>query len=586
MKYKNNPNLPGLLALTVALSAGFARAAACVEPPDSQFKTTTLVDQGAGLVASSGGPVGMAIAPDGRIFIAHMSSGDIMVYAPGKGLAKAGNIPTHFEVEDGLLGVALAPDFATTHWLYALATDPSGDNVTLARFTVGADNKIGGRKDLFKYPRTLNPRHGAGGLSMDATGILVMGTGDNTMHTSNGGYSPSIETQPTNDAQRTASNSNDLRGKILRIKPIAFPDDQTPAIGVGATYEIPKGNLWEKMEDKSFNPGWDATDKIALVRKEIYTMGHRNPYHPRIDTRTGWVFWGEVGPDARTADASKGPAGHDEWNLAMKPGFYGHPYCNGLNVAWGIPSGSGKYSCSAPVNNSPNNTGVHHLPPAVSAMAAYGTNDATDEDPRFNAGIDFSKIEHGRATAIGGPMYRYDPAVKAQGKFPPYFEGKIIFMDWTRHNWRWITLTTDGAIPAGSAGVRNFAPPGLPTGSYSDVQWGPDGSLYALKYSDNNYSAGKGPALYRVEYTGAYDDACYAPFGPISTAVSAPAARRIATAPVNGVFILPAGFREAGFFDATGRKVWTHRRDDASGEAGVRLPENMAKGLWQVRLVP
>jgi cytochrome c len=590
MRKSNRAGLALQAAIGLIFSGAVTAAAAlpaCVEPPDSQFKTTTLVAPGAGLVASSGGPVQMGIAPDGRVFIAHMSSGDVMVYVPGKGLSKAGNIPTHFEVEDGLLGLALAPDFETSHWLYALATDAAGGGVTLARYTVTADSKIGNRKELLKYPRTLNPRHGAGGLAIDANGILVMGVGDNTLHTSNGGYSPSIEAQPTNDAQRTASNTNDLRGKILRIKPIAFADDQTPAIGAGGTYDIPPGNLWEKIADKSFNPGWDATDKISLVRHEIFTMGHRNPYHPRVDTRTGWVFWGEVGPDARAGDAAKGPGGHDEWNLATGPGFFGHPYCNGYNVAWGIPPNfTAKYSCTAPVNNSPNNTGVHHLPPAVPALVAYGTNDAKDEDPRFNSGTSFTTIKYQRATAVGGPMYRYNPTLKTQGRLPPFFEGKVIFFDWTRHTWRWITLTNSGAIPAGAAGVKNFAPPGLPDGSYVDAQFGPDGALYLLKYSDNGYSAGGGPALFRVEYTGTYDDACYAPFGPGATALKEIGSRRTAVAPVNGVFTLPAGYRAVEFFDVSGRRAWSWRRAGTSGDVTVQLPARMALGLWQARVTP
>ena len=52
---------------------------------------------------------------------------------------------------------------------------------------------------------------------------------------------------------RTAANTNDLRGKILRIR---VKDD--------GSYEIPEGNL--------FAPG------TAKTRPEIYVMGDRNPY--------------------------------------------------------------------------------------------------------------------------------------------------------------------------------------------------------------------------------------------------------------------------------------------------------------------
>ena len=52
------------------------------------------------------------------------------------------------------------------------------------------------------------------------------------------------------NAQRTSPNSNDLRGKCLRINPIPFPDSQTPTAGVGATYTIPAGRLDAKCLKK------------------------------------------------------------------------------------------------------------------------------------------------------------------------------------------------------------------------------------------------------------------------------------------------------------------------------------------------
>ena len=46
----------------------------------------------------------------------------------------------------------------------------------------------------------------------------------------------------------------------------------------------PDGNLFPKGTPKT--------------RPEIYIMGDRNPWRPSIDTKTGWLYWGEVGPDA------------------------------------------------------------------------------------------------------------------------------------------------------------------------------------------------------------------------------------------------------------------------------------------------
>ena len=63
---------------------------------------------------------------------------------------------------------------------------------------------------------------------------------------------------PFNDARRSATNTNDLRGKVLRIK---VNDD--------GSYSIPAGNL--------FAPG------TPLTRPEIYAMGFRNPFRIQVD---------------------------------------------------------------------------------------------------------------------------------------------------------------------------------------------------------------------------------------------------------------------------------------------------------------
>src|SRR5690606_15578897 len=108
------------------------------------------------------------------------------------------------------------------------------------------------------------------------------------------------------DAQKGSANTNDLRGGIIRIHP--EPD---------GTYTIPEGNL--------FPPGTEKT------RPEIYVMGTRNAYRISVDKKTGFVYWGDVGPDANKDSVGHGPMGHDEVNQARKPGFFGWPLFIGNN---------------------------------------------------------------------------------------------------------------------------------------------------------------------------------------------------------------------------------------------------------------
>ena len=100
--------------------------------------------------------------------------------------------------------------------------------------------------------------------------------GDNTNPHQSQGHSPSDERPGRGpfDAQKSSSNTNDLRGKILRI---SLNDD--------GSYDIPDGNLFAK----------DGSEG----RPEIYVMGCRNPFRFSIDSETNHVYWGEVGPDAR-----------------------------------------------------------------------------------------------------------------------------------------------------------------------------------------------------------------------------------------------------------------------------------------------
>ncbi len=101
-----------------------------------------------------------------------------------------------------------------------------------------------------------------------------------------------------------------LRGKILRI-----------TMNEDGSYSIPDGNLFPKGEDST--------------RPEIYVMGDRNPYRISVDQKTGFLYWGEVGPDANNDSmATRGPRGYDEFNQARKAGFFGWPFFIANNIPY------------------------------------------------------------------------------------------------------------------------------------------------------------------------------------------------------------------------------------------------------------
>src|SRR5690606_5228489 len=220
----------------------------------------------------------------------------------------------HLTQSDGLLGLTLDNDFAENGWLYLQYSDKDVAEMHVSRFTMGEDGTIDPASEarLFSYPIWRGEgranSHMAGSLAMGEDGNLYIATGDNTDPFEQSGYTP-IDERPGRrafDAQATSGNTNDLRGKILRVTP---EDD--------GTYSIPEGNLFE--------PGQE------LTRPEVYAMGLRNPSRITVDPETNAVIVADYGPDARVADPNRGPEGLVEYIRMTEPGNHGWPYCHGYN---------------------------------------------------------------------------------------------------------------------------------------------------------------------------------------------------------------------------------------------------------------
>jgi glucose/arabinose dehydrogenase/type 1 glutamine amidotransferase/regulation of enolase protein 1 (concanavalin A-like superfamily) len=456
-------------------------------------------------------PFAIDVADDGKVFYTELVRGQLRMYDPvSQAVTTVLSLPVYSGGEDGLLGVALDPDFATNGhiFLYRSAASPndsSPDNFwsTVSRFTFEngsvdpATEKVIIRIPARRLPD--EPGHTGGGLDIDDDGTLFIGVGDdvNPHSEPSGGYAPLSERAGTfHDARETSANTNDLRGKILRIIPLDEPGEP----GAGSSYSIPEGNLFPESEDV----GRDKT------LPEIYAMGFRNPFRFSIDSETGWLSMADYSPDNSTdAPDTRGPAGIAEWNLIKSAGNYGWPLCMGGNHNGQNPNGEpfrdvdygsstplnppvvgDFFDCANPVNDSVRNTGLTNLPPARAADMYYGYR-------RSSVGA----IPQGGGLApMGGPIYRYDEALESDTKFPESYDGKPFFYDWARNKMYNIQLKDPAAAEGSQVEKVNPFLPDVPFLAPIDSKFGPDGSMYVLDWGGGFGRDNPTSGLYRIDY--------------------------------------------------------------------------------------
>jgi cytochrome c len=373
--------------------------------------------------------------------------------------------------EDGLLGLNKDPKFAQNQWIYLFYSSTKGSYNVLSRFTMKGDELLlDSEKEMLKVETQREECcHTGGSIDWDKAGNLYLSTGDNTNPHASNGYSPSDERPGRSpwDAQKSSANTNDLRGKIIRIKP--QPD---------GTYTIPEGNLFPKGTDKT--------------RPEIYTMGHRNPYRISVDQKTGKLYWGDVGPDASKPDPNRGAAGTCEFGQASAAGNYGWPHFVGNNQPYNkfnfeTKQSGDKWDVFKPMNNSPNNTGLIQLPPAQSAMIWY-TYSKSDEFPLLGSG---------GCNPMAGPVYNKEMFATAPRAFPKYYDGKFFAYEWMRGWIMAVSFDKDGNY----ASMERF----MPSYKFSnpmDMEFAENGDLYMLEYGSGWFTANDDARLIRIEYNG------------------------------------------------------------------------------------
>ncbi len=526
------------------------------QPPDSSFQKVTLNDR-------PGEPMDLAVLPDGSVL--HTTrSGTIWHNDADTGVnSVAGTIEVYEHDEEGLQSIALAPGFdgRRNNWIYLYYSPPldtpvddpatpdvnEGDApftgtpadfapfegvIRLSRFRF-VDGQVvnSSEQQIIDVPVDRGICcHVGGDIVFDSDGNLLLSTGDDTNPFFSDGYTPIDEraTQnPAFDAQRSSANTNDLRGKVIRIRPKA-----------AGGYSIPAGNLFRR--------------NAADARPEIYAMGLRNPFRIEVDPVTDALYVADYSPDAGEADPERGPAGQGKWTVITEPGNYGWPYCATAElpyVDYDFATGtSGEtFDCDAPVNESPNNTGLTQLPEVVQPHVWYS----------YGVSAQFPELGEGGIGPMAGPAYDFDSANRRQSQpvaWPRYYDGMPLFYEWTRDYLKGMRLEPDGELTS----IEDVLP-SIVTDNPMDIEFGPNGALYVLEYGDGFFAENPDAQLSRIDYVGAGGNRSPVP--------------AISATPTNGPTPLTVSFTSDGTVDPDGDRIRYAWDFDGDGDIDSRAQD-------------
>jgi cytochrome c len=579
-----------ITALAAVLALPSAAAAQAGPPPDSEFEKVTLNDL-------PGEPMDLAVLPDGRV-LHSTRPGELWLHNPATGRnTLAATFDVYRHDEEGLQSVALDPNFRENNWVYIYYSPPlstpvddpvtprnEGDApefgseadfapyrglIRLSRFRLtGARLDMRSEQQIIDVPVDRGICcHVGGDIVFDSAGNLFLSTGDDTNPFESDGYTPIDERpdrNPAFDAQRTSANTNDLRGKILRIR-----------VGQRGGYSIPAGNL--------FPAG------TAGTRPEIYAMGLRNPFRIEINRDNDDLYVADYSPDNREADPLRGPAGHGKWTIVREPGNYGWPYCataelpyvDGEFVGPSDPAAPSEFissgvsfDCANPVNESPNNTGLTELPPVVQPDVWYS----------YTQSAEFPELGSTPPGGIGpmaGPAYGFDPTKASPPAWPSYFDGVPLFYEWTRDFIKEFRLDAAGNLaeirPATGSLLETVGPANgdqetLDNGM--DIEFGPEGALYTLEYGDGFFSENPDAQLARIDYIG--------PGGNHAPDV------QVSANPTQGLPRLTVSFSSAGTSDPDGDQLsyawYLDDNDDVDSTAPNPTFTYRKAGVYQATL--
>ena len=280
--------------------------------------------------------------------------------------------------EQGLLGLAFHPGYATNRQFFVFYTASNPRRDRLSRFLVSTSNPnqadTSSEVVFIDQPDDAS-NHNGGDLHFGPDGYLYISLGDE------GG---------ANDQYNNSQTiTKDFFAGILRIDVDKRPGNRTPNPhpASSSNYLVPQDNPF--VGATSFN---GVTVNPAQVRTEFYAVGMRNPWRMSFDPLTGHLYVGDVGQGAR-----------EEINVVTRGGNYGWAYREGTIA--------GPKAASAPA-------GFTHINP----IQDYGRSPSG----ATNVGI----------SVTGGVVYRGNriPALYGYYVFADYGSGNVWALRYTETN--------------------------------------------------------------------------------------------------------------------------------------------------------
>src|SRR5690554_3435538 len=446
-------------------------------PEENRFTKTTLS------LGEFTEPTELAVLPNLDILIAQRR-GELLLYKNGdSAVNQIAQLDVYWRTdvrgvnaEEGLMGLQVDPNFAENNYVYLFYSPTDTSTNRLSRFKFQNDQLDFSSEQMILefYSQRDICCHTGGSIAFGPDGLLYLSTGDNSTPFNQPssqftlqGYAPLAERPGFEqyDAARSSGNTNDLRGKILRIR-----------ILEDGSYEIPEGNL--------FPQGTEGT------RPEIYVQGNRNPYRISVDQKNSFLYWGEVGPDARADSMGvRGPMGYDEVNQVREAGFFGWPFFIADNLPYRqFDYATGQvgqaFDPAKPINPSKNNTGLRDLPPAQSAFIWYP----------YEVSNEFPQVGTGGRNAMAGPVY-YSDLYPEDTRLPEYYDGKLFIYEWIRGWIKAVTMDANGNFVKMEPFMENTQ-----FNSLIDMEMGPDGKLYLLEYGNGWFTKNANASLARIDY--------------------------------------------------------------------------------------